>query len=164
MVTEWQDFTVVTKLITHFKNLYGSGGCRLHITDICMDFEPYFKVYDFVSVYPKSIKLGQMTTLFVIFHMVVSDYRLFKIWNSPQFPSQFRNGQLEYRQRYIEALATYEIGQSKGLYYQTQRLLLKFFIKNFSHLFWANNLVIYITASALVAQGENKRFWFGLHW
>ena len=42
----------------------------------------------------KSIKLGQMTTLNVIFHVVVSIYRLVKIWNSPQFPVQFRNGQL----------------------------------------------------------------------
>ena len=28
-----------------------------------MDFEPCFKVYNFVSVYPKRIKLGKMTTL-----------------------------------------------------------------------------------------------------
>ena len=29
MVTEWQDFTVVTKLIKHFKNLYGFGRCAV---------------------------------------------------------------------------------------------------------------------------------------
>ena len=57
-----------------------------------MDFEPYFKVYNMVSVELKSIKLGQMTTLNVIFHVVLSIYRLVKIWNSPQFPARFRNG------------------------------------------------------------------------
>ena len=93
MVTEWQGFTVVTKLITHFKNLYGFGGRCLNITNICMDFEPCLKVYKFVSVYPKNIKLGQMTTLNVIFHVAVSIYRLVNIWNSPQFPARFRNGQ-----------------------------------------------------------------------
>jgi len=30
------------------------------------------KVYNLVSVYPKSIKLGHMTTLNVIFHVVLS--------------------------------------------------------------------------------------------
>ena len=35
----------------------------------------------------------QMTNLNMIFHVVVSVYRLFKIENSPQFPSEFRNGQ-----------------------------------------------------------------------
>ena len=58
-----------------------------------MDFEPCFKVHNLVSVYPKSIILGQMTNLNMIFHVVVSVYRLVKIWNSPQFPDEFRNGQ-----------------------------------------------------------------------
>ena len=84
----WQDFTVVTKLIKNFKSLYGFG-------DVCMDFEPYFKVYNLVSVYPKSIILGQMTNLNMIFQVVVSVYRLVKIWSSPQFPDEFRNGQLK---------------------------------------------------------------------
>ena len=48
-----------------------------------------------VSVYPKSIILGQMTNLNMIFHVVVSVYRLVKISNSPQFPDEFRNGQLK---------------------------------------------------------------------
>ena len=61
-----------------------------------MDFEPKlcFKVYNFVSVYPNCIKLGQITTLNEIFYVVVSFYRLVKNWNSPQFPMQFQNGQL----------------------------------------------------------------------
>ena len=56
-------------------------------------FEPYFKVHNFASVHPKSIILGQMTNLNMIFHVVVSVYRLVEIWNSPQFPAEFRNGQ-----------------------------------------------------------------------
>ena len=41
-------------------------------------FEPSFKVCNLVSVHPKSIKLGQMTTLSMIFHVVVPVYRLVK--------------------------------------------------------------------------------------
>ena len=44
-----------------------------------MDFEPYFKVHNLVSVHPKSIILGQMTNLNMVFHMVVSLYRLVEI-------------------------------------------------------------------------------------
>ena len=33
-----------------------------------------------------------MTSLDMIFHVVVSVYRSLKIWNSPQFPAEFRNG------------------------------------------------------------------------
>ena len=76
----WQDFTVVTKLIKNFKGLYDFGGRFLKIfRDVCMDFEPYFKVYNLVSVHPKSIILGQMTSLNMIFHVVMSVYRLVKI-------------------------------------------------------------------------------------
>ena len=45
----------------------------------CMDFEAYFKVHSLVSVHPRNIKLGQMTNLNMIVHVVVSDYRLVKI-------------------------------------------------------------------------------------
>ena len=41
-----------------------------------MDFEPYFKVYNLVSIRSKSMKLGQMTNLNVVFHMVGLVYRL----------------------------------------------------------------------------------------
>ena len=58
-----------------------------------MDFEPYFKVQNLVSIYPKSIIFGQMANLNMIIHVMVSVYRLVKIWNSPQFPDEFRNGQ-----------------------------------------------------------------------
>ena len=79
------------------KSLYDFGGRCLKIRDVCMDFEPYFKVHNLVSVHPKSIILGQMTNLNIIFHVVVSVYRLVKIWNSSQFPDEFRNGQLQAR-------------------------------------------------------------------
>ena len=90
----WQDFTVVTQLIKNFKSLYGFGGCFLKVRDIYMDFEPYFKVHNLVSVHHKSIILGQMTNLNMILNVVVSVYRLVKIWNSPLFPVEFQNGQL----------------------------------------------------------------------
>ena len=57
-----------------------------------MDLEPCFKVYNLVSIRPKSMKLGQMINLNVIFHMMRSVYRLVTIRNSPQFPVEFRNG------------------------------------------------------------------------
>ena len=59
--------------------MYGFGGRCLKIRDVCMDFEPCFKVHNLVSVRPKSIILGQMTNLNMIFHVVVSVYRLGKI-------------------------------------------------------------------------------------
>ena len=57
-----------------------------------MDFEPCFKVYNLVSIRPKSMKRGQMINLNVIFHMIGSAYRLVTIRNSPQFNVEFRNG------------------------------------------------------------------------
>ena len=47
--------------------------------DVCMDFEPCFKVHNLVYLRPKSIILGQMINLDMIFHVVVSVYRLVKI-------------------------------------------------------------------------------------
>ena len=44
-----------------------------------MGFEPYLKVHNLVSVHAKSIILGQMINLNMIFHVVVSVYRLVKI-------------------------------------------------------------------------------------
>ena len=44
-----------------------------------MDFDPYLKVHNLVSVHPKSIILGQMTNRNMIVHVVVSVYRLVKI-------------------------------------------------------------------------------------
>ena len=69
------------------------GDAVSKIRDVCMDFEPYFKVHNSVSVQPKSIILGQMSNRNMIFHVVMSVCRYVKIWNSPQFPAEFRNGQ-----------------------------------------------------------------------
>ena len=53
--------------------------CEGRFRDVCMDFEPYFKAHNLVSVHPKSIILGQMINLNMIFHVVMSVYRLVKI-------------------------------------------------------------------------------------
>ena len=87
----------ITEIMKKFKRLYGFGGRCIKIREACMDFEPCFKVHNLVSVHPKSTILGQMTNLNRIFHMVGSVYRLIKIWKSPQFPVEFRNGQLKLR-------------------------------------------------------------------
>ena len=63
----------------NFKSLYGFGGRCLKIRDVCMDFEPCFKVHYLISVHPKSMILGQMIKLDMIFHVAVSVYRLVKI-------------------------------------------------------------------------------------
>ena len=60
IVGAWRDLTDAKKLIKNFKSLYGFGGRCLKITDVCMDFEPYFKVHNSVSIHPKSIILGQI--------------------------------------------------------------------------------------------------------
>ena len=60
MVGAWWYFTVFIKLIENFKGLYGFVGCCLKIRDVCMDFEPYFKVHNLVSVHLKSITLDQI--------------------------------------------------------------------------------------------------------
>ena len=59
--------------------IYGFRGRFFKIRDFCLDFEPYFKVHNLVSVYRRSIILGQMTNLNMIFHVVVPVYRLVKI-------------------------------------------------------------------------------------
>ena len=89
-----------------FKSLFEFGERILKIIDVCMDFEPYFKVHNLVSVHPKSIILGQMTNLNMIFYVVVLVYRLVKIWNSPQFPDEFRNGHLGTARSHILRLDT----------------------------------------------------------
>ena len=48
----------------------GFGGRCLKIRDVCMDFEPDFKVHNLVSVHPKSIIIGQMIHLNMIFHVL----------------------------------------------------------------------------------------------
>ena len=40
----------ITEIMKNFKSLYGFGGRCLKIRDVYMDFEPYFKVHNLVSV------------------------------------------------------------------------------------------------------------------
>ena len=54
-----------------FESLYDSGGRCLKIRRL-YGYEPYFKVHGLVSVHPKSITLGQMINLNMIFHVMVS--------------------------------------------------------------------------------------------
>ena len=61
------------------KNLYDLGGRCRKIRDVCMDFQTNFKVHNLVSVHPKSTILCQMANLNMIFHVVVSVYRLVKL-------------------------------------------------------------------------------------
>ena len=57
------------------------GGRHLKIRDVCMDLEPGIQL--------KNTKLGQMTNLKVVFHMVVLFYKFVKISNSTQSLAQF---------------------------------------------------------------------------
>ena len=88
-ITMFAHFKEYHGIMKNFKSLYGIGRRCLKIRDVCMDFGPYFKGHNLVS---KCIILGQMINLNMIFYVVVSVYRLVKIWNSPQFPVEFRNG------------------------------------------------------------------------
>ena len=59
------------------------GDAVSKLETFCMDFEPYFKVHNLVSVQPKSIILGQMTNLNMISHVVVPVYRFVKFETCP---------------------------------------------------------------------------------
>ena len=90
----------------NFKSLYGFGGRFLKIRDVCMDFEPDFKVHNLVSVHPKSIILGQMTNLNMIFHVVMSVNRLVKISNTLTRPSSLMNFETAYRASLVIHIAS----------------------------------------------------------
>ena len=72
-------FYSCNKTDKNFKSLYFSWGRCLKIGHVCMDFEPYFNVHNLVPVHPKSIILCQMINLNMIFHEMVSVYRLVTI-------------------------------------------------------------------------------------
>ena len=44
----------------NFTSLYDIGKRCLKIRDVCMDFEPYFKVHNLVSVHPKTRKASYL--------------------------------------------------------------------------------------------------------
>ena len=57
-------FVTTVKLLKEFIRFWGR--C-LNIRDVCMDFEPCFKVFNLISAHPEDMKLGQMTNFNVIF-------------------------------------------------------------------------------------------------
>ena len=59
IVGAWRDFTVVTKMMKNFKSFYGFGGRCVKIRDVCMDFEPYLKVHNLISVHLKASYLAK---------------------------------------------------------------------------------------------------------
>ena len=64
----------------NFKSLYGLGGRCLKLEMFAWILsDVQVKVHNLVSVHPKSIILGQMISLDMIFHVMVSVYRLVKI-------------------------------------------------------------------------------------
>ena len=71
-ITMFAHFKIITEIMKNFKSLFGFGGGCLNTRDVCMDFEPYFKLHNLASVHPKSIIIGQMINLDMIFHVVVS--------------------------------------------------------------------------------------------
>ena len=92
IVGEWPDLIVVTKLQNVFRVCMVFGGRCQEVRNICNGF--WSKVHSSTTVQRKSIRLDQMIHLNLIFHMVVSNYRLVKSWNSPHFLAQARNGPL----------------------------------------------------------------------
>ena len=73
--------------------LYGFGGHCLNITDNCVDLNHVSRPITLSLLTWKASNLvkWQPWTWSLV---VMSIYWLVKIWNSPQFPAQFRNGQL----------------------------------------------------------------------
>ena len=59
----------------------------------------YLKVHSLNYVYSKSIIRDQITNVNMILYVVVSLYPFVKFGNSPQFPAEFRNGQLTAEKR-----------------------------------------------------------------
>ena len=81
-ITTFVHFYDYHKNCKKHESLYDFGGCcqELNFMIICMDFEPCLKVNTLISVRQhKSTKHGQMNHLNMIFHAVVSNYRLVKI-------------------------------------------------------------------------------------
>ena len=65
------------------------GGRCFNIRDVCMDFEPCFKVYNLVSIRPKSMKLGQMINLNAIFHTIFQFIDWLQFETRPSTPLNF---------------------------------------------------------------------------
>ena len=81
-----------------------------------MDFEPYFKVHNLVSVHTKSVILGQMINLNMVFHMVMSVYRLVKILKLAPVPWWISERLIEVRKnmRQVEKRQAKKAEETKG--------------------------------------------------
>ena len=91
--TDFIDFQVYHRNEKNqFESSYGLGGRHLKIRDVCMDLEPCFKVHKMAVIQLKNTKLGQMTNVKVVFHMVVLFYKFDKMGNSTQSPAQPQSG------------------------------------------------------------------------
>ena len=53
----------------------GDAASKIVDVDVCMDFEPYFKFHNLISVHPKSITVKLMFNPNMIFHVVVLVYQ-----------------------------------------------------------------------------------------
>ena len=96
IVGAWQDFTDATKLITNFLSVHmvlGDAFSKLETFVWILNSIPRSITWSLFTL-EASYLVIQMTNLNMIFHVVVPVYRLVEIWNSPQFPDEFRNGQL----------------------------------------------------------------------
>ena len=72
-------FMNIMETVKRNESLSDFGGSWREIKDICKDVELCLKVHSLISVQHKSIKLRQMILLYVVLHVVVSNYRLVKI-------------------------------------------------------------------------------------
>ena len=78
-----------------------------------MDLEPCFKAHNLAVVQLKTQKLGQMTNVKVVFHMVVLFYKFDKMGNSTQSPAQPQSGQYS-----DNAQITSKRGKTKDIGYE----------------------------------------------
>ena len=102
----------------------------------------------------------------MIFHVVVSVYRLIKIWNSPQFPAEFRNGQFSawfYFQKWTLALPDTTIVrplQNSSRQLQGNYVLLSHdcrYVLNFNNQNFQNFVLPAVTCPALLAPPNGIR-------
>ena len=83
----------------NFKSLYDFGGSCLKIRDVCMNFEPYFKVHNLVYIHLKWIILRQVTNLNMVVHVVVSVNRFVKFQLPPSSLLIFGTGNLRQKKQ-----------------------------------------------------------------
>ena len=88
-----KDTEMKITMFAHFKENHGNHKKFKEFIWFLGDTVSKLETFEWilVSIHPKSIILGKITNLNMIFHVVVSVYRFVKNWNSPQFPAEFQN-------------------------------------------------------------------------